>query len=375
MKKICMLVTNSVRKDPRVRKEAISAVNAGYEVVVIGIMDANYDDSFVDSVPYRIVLINEIKNNYRRFTFQWLLKGISKTCYYNKKFVEYTVNERPDLIHSNDYDTLNAGYKASRKCKCEQIYDSHEVATGSILAERFKFVKAWIKFNEGRIIRKVKATISVSNAAADYLASLYHVSRPTVVTNCPCFVTSKQREDNQIVDVLYQGIMSPGRGYEEFVESAKYITNNAHLTIRGYGEIKDKLINMAEDMGLNDRITFENPVEISELISAASKSSVGVVLTKPVCNNYKLTVSNKLFEYIQARIPVILSDVPEHRYLLEKYKFGILLDEISPNAIANAINTISSNNEIYNAMKVNVEIAAKELCWETFEKSLLELYE
>ena len=56
MSKICMLVTNSVRKDPRVRKEALTAFNAGHDVTVIGIKDQNYDSGFIDEIPYKITL-------------------------------------------------------------------------------------------------------------------------------------------------------------------------------------------------------------------------------------------------------------------------------------------------------------------------------
>lgn len=370
-----MLVTNSVRKDPRVQKEAMTAYNAGHEVTVIGIKDQNYDHSFVDKVPYKVVLIDSIANNHKRFTPAWFLSGVTKAIKYNKRFVEEVEKVNPDLVHSNDFDTLSAGYQASKKCNAKLVYDSHEVATGSILAEKYKLVKTYIKFREGRIIRKAYKVISVSNAAADYIANLYHIERPVVITNCPPYYhLSESRSSNHRFEILYQGIMSTGRGYEEFIRAINYSDEKITYVVRGYGEIKDELMLLSKKECVEDRVFFLDPVEISELIPIASTSSVGVVLTKPVCTNYNMTVSNKFFEYIQAGLPVILSNVPEHVFLNNKYSVGIVIDDVSPEKIGEAANMLYRNSELYMELKENVKRAKQDLSWEKIEEKLLEIY-
>ena len=279
------------------------------------------------------------------------------------------------MIHSNDYDTLSAGFHASKKCGAKLVYDSHEVATGSILAEKYKVVKSYISYREGKIIRKAYAVISVSNAAADYLSKLYTIKRPEVITNCPPYYKLPENKmENDNFEILYQGIMSYGRGYEEFIQSVKFVNKGISYVIRGYGETKEELRKLASDEGVADRIIFADPVEISELIISASQSAVGVVLTRPICVNYNMTVSNKLFEYIQAELPVILSNVPEHTYLNDKYKIGIVVDDVEPRKIANVINSIYENPELYAQLKENVRKAKQELSWETFEEKLLKIY-
>lgn len=374
MSKICMLVTNSVRKDPRVQKEAMSAFTAGHDVTVIGIKDQNYDLSFIKSVPYKIILIKNISNPYKRFTPLWFLIGATKAQRYNNCFVKNICKIRPDIIHSNDYDTLSAGYKGAKKCHSKLVYDSHEVATGSILAEKYKLVHLYIKIKEGHIIRNAYKVISVSNAAADYLSRIYHIKRPTVITNCPNYFELSDNNSNEKFEILYQGIMSYGRGYEEFIKSAKYIDDSIRYVIRGYGETKDELINLSIKEKVEKRVFFADPVEIGELIPAASSSSVGVVLTRPICTNYNMTVSNKLFEYIQAGLPLILSNVPEHIYLNRKYNIGIVINEVTPKEIAKAVNKLYNDKELYNKLKENVIRAKNELSWESFEKKLLNIY-
>ena len=375
MAKICMLVTNSVRKDPRVRKEAMSAISAGHDVTVIGIKDQNYDQHFIDNAPYKIVLIDYIKNPYKRFHPMWFIAGATKAVKYNRGFIQEILKVNPDLIHANDYDTLSAGFHASKKCNAKLVYDSHEVATGSILAEKYKPVRTYIRLKEGHIIRKAYAVISVSNAAAAYLAKLYSIPTPHVITNCPAYYElDAKTQRNPIFEVLYQGIMSHGRGYEEFIKSAKYSAREINYIIRGYGETKGELIELAKREGVDDRVIFAAPVEINELIPIAAKSAVGVVLTMPVCINYNMTVSNKLFEYIQAGLPVILSNVPEHVYLNDKYHIGIVIDEVTPEQIASAIDKLFKDRAFYDQIKTNVLKAKRELSWENFEEKLLDIY-
>ena len=74
------------------------------------------------------------------------------------------------------------------------------------------------------------------------------------------------------------------------------------------------------------------------MVDKLAESNVGVILTKPVSINFEYTVSNKIFECIHAGfLPVILSPVKEHIYLNEKYKFGIVLKEVTPLEIEKAV--------------------------------------
>ncbi|NOR44620.1 MAG: glycosyltransferase [Candidatus Delongbacteria bacterium] len=372
--KICMLVTNSLKKDPRVQKEARLAHENGHDVIVLGTHDKNYDKDFLSHLPYKawIYPLNQkyrgyLKSKIKKFLRMWLpIYNLTKKC----------IKIKPDIIHANDFDTLPSAYLASILfSKSKIVYDSHEIYTGMPQLKSMNLIRNIITIIERFIIRRVDRVVSVSNAAADVLGSKYKIERPTVVTNCP-FYSKKEdlMEKNPFFEVIYQGIMSPHRGYEEYVESAKYLDDDIKLVLRGFGSIEEKLKKYITDNKLSNEVRFDPPVEISELVSFASRSHVGVILTKPVSDNFKYTVSNKIFECIQARIPVILSNVPEHVYLNNKYKFGIVLDSVTPKAISEAINSLYANKSFYNELRENATIAAEELCWEIEGMKLIEIY-
>lgn len=367
-----MLITNSLRKDPRVQREAETALKAGFDTYVLGCWDYNYDEEFLKKLSYKtwIYMIDQKYRNNLHSSILKFLRFVIPIYHLTKKCVEI----KPEIIHANDLDTLPAAYIAAKLTKAKIIYDSHEIYTGMPQLVNRKIIKFVLQRIESFLIRRVDHVISVSHAAASRLSELYKIPEPSVVTNCSFSVNEKKLDlKNEAFEVVYQGIMRRNRGYEQFVMAANYIDDKINLILRGYGDIKDYLRDEVEEHQFKN-VLFPEPVEISELIKVASQSHVGVVLTQPVSDNFKYTVSNKIFEYIQARIPVILSDVPEHRYLNEKYKIGIIIDSITPEKIAEAINKLYTDEELYNYFKRNVEIAAKHLTWENEGTKLISIY-
>ena len=371
--KLCIIVGNSLRKDPRVIKQISCAANEGIDVYFIGYMDENYSKQFLESIGCSFSIVDLGKK------YQGHLTSIFKKLY--REFMHFylpikmMVKMKPDIIHSNDFNTLIQAYIASKICRCKVIYDSHEICAENIGIATNKIRKNAIIFSEKIILKRIGAMISVSHSAAAYFQEKYKIPLPIVITNCPYRqrIPAKQKNGNSF-EVLYQGQMYKGRGYEEFVNSAKFINKNINLVVRGYGSIENELKEIVHQNNLGSKVRFDGPVEIKDIVIKASESDVGIVLTQPVNINFKLTVSNKLFEYIHAGLPVILSDVPEHRYLNEKFNFGIIVTNFSPEGIAECINTLLSDPIKYKLLKDNAIRAADILCWENESQKLLSLY-
>ena len=88
-------------------------------------------------------------------------------------------------------------------------------------------------------------------------------------------------------------------------------------------------------------------------------------------------MSNKLFEYAAAGLPVILSDIPEHRYLNDKYHFGVIIPENTPECIAEAVMQLYKDENLYKECVKNAQIMSEEINWKNefakllkFEKTL-----
>ena len=370
--KISIVVSNSLKKDPRVIKQIKAAVAAGHEVQFVGYRDANYDREFLNALDCRCDIVDFGDDYVGQLHSAY--KKIRRRLVRKQRAIRYLCDYQPDVIHANDFDMLGLSYRAAKKCKAGLIYDSHEIFAENIgIAER-GWMKRQIVRSERRLVRKVDRMICVSNAAAAYFKEKYAV-RPTVITNCPMKnILPLLEKAGDAFEVVYQGLMVRGRGYEEFVDAAKYLPDGVRLVLRGYGSLEQKLRAQIEDNRLSGKVVFAPPVEVAQLVQAASASHVGVVLTRPVNLNFQLSVSNKVFEYAAAGLPVILSDVPEHRYLNERYGFGVILDEVTPEKIAGAILALYRDKELYDRLAENAKRMSNEMNWEAESGKLLEIY-
>ena len=147
------------------------------------------------------------------------------------------------------------------------------------------------------------------------------------------------------------------------------------LALRGMGSMEQELRKRVEELKEQyklDNFRFYPPVDVSQLIESASHSKVGVAITEPICLNFELSVSNKLFEYAAAGLPVIMSDIPEHRYLNEKYHFGIIIEENTPQKFAEAVLKLYKDSQFYRECAINAVKMSNEINWESQFSELIE---
>lgn len=366
--RICMLVTTGVINDSRILREAKIAAENGFDVQIIGRKIPELGE--VDrSLPFDIKLIP-----IDRATKSKILGKIIERVRIGFAFTTEAIKYRPDIIHANDFDTLPFGYLAARVCDSKLVYDSHELWSENELVAHSKTGKKIVKCVEGFLVHQCDKVISVSNASGAWLRQTYKLNNLIVITNCPYLYNGDMMEKNSKFELLCHGMFAENRGFEELINCASLVEKEGiSVAIRGYGEKTEYFKNLALRTGQKN-IVILSKVPSFEVVKAASASHVGVILTRPISISYELTVSNKLFECVNAGLPVILSDVPEHRFLNEKYKFGIILKEISAECLAEAAIKLKNDVKLYETLKQNSISAARELCWEIEGLKLISVY-
>lgn len=368
--KVCDVVSNSVWFDPRVRKQIVEYLNNGVDVVCVGLKDNRYDAEKMKNVPCPVVLASlDEKYNKPLSKVEVLLKEFNRV----KKLREAIIAQKPDLIHTNDLDTLTASCQAAKELGCKVVYDSHEICV-----ENHNMKGIYKKLNalcEKVFIKRISQMVCVSHAAADYFADKYGIEKPMVITNCS--LKSEQTvsaDKNDGFEILNHGVYYAGRGYDIIVEAAPLLKDcpEIKIALRGFGAMEEDLRNRAKETGC-ENVVFYPPVLVNELISNAAKSMVGVAITENTCLNFELSVSNKIFEYASAGLPVIMSDIPEHRYLNEKYKFGIILSENTPECFAEAAKKLYTDKDFYAVCAKNSVEMSEQINWENEFSRLLEI--
>lgn len=370
--RVCDVVKDSIWYDPRVKKQIESYISNGVELTCVGVKDPRYNKDEIDKIPCK-VLFAEVDEKFYSNKLS-IFKKIARELRTNREIYGAIVSSKPDIIHANDLNALIPAYKAAKKLKCKIVYDSHEIFLENPWIARNKIVKfIWSVF-EKKLIHKVDLMICVSNAAADYFVSKYHIERPLVVTNCISSnrIIYEQTERAFPKQILNHGQFYEGRGYDIMIEASPLLKKypDLQLVLRGYGELEEKLKNRVAEIGASN-VDFLPPVRVEELIPCAAHAWVALAITQAISINFKLSVSNKIFEYAAAGLPVIMSDIPEHRFLNDKYHFGIVIEHDTPEDIVNAVERLYFDAKFYKQCSENAIKLSKEINWEQEFSKLL----
>ena len=106
-----------------------------------------------------------------------------------------------------------------------------------------------------------------------------------------------------------------------------------------------------KDLNLEDHVTYFGKVDYSKIPIYLQLASLGLFLAQPVHQRYNWTEPIKYFEYMAAGVPVVISDLPAHRRLIEKIGNGILVDPLDYQRISEQIRSLLDNSDLRNEMR------------------------
>lgn len=284
-----------------------------------------------------------------------------------------------DIYHSNDLNTLPQGYVCAkwRIKKKPLIYDSHEVQTS-----RTGYDSPWYGRLEKFFIKRIDTMIVENHTRAKYNEELYGFY-PNVLHNYPSLEIQQvdgKVDLHKMLDLppdekilLYQGGIQTGRGLEKLVEAYPKFKEGT-LVFIGDGKIKTELQRMVKERGLEDGIRFIPKVPVKELPKYTRNAYLGFQVLNNVCFNHWSASSNKLFEYIMNEVPVVASNFPEIKKVVDENKIGITIDPHNPDEIAKAVNYLLEHPDKRDLFSRNCKNARKKYNWEIEQENLLKVY-
>jgi glycosyltransferase involved in cell wall biosynthesis len=165
------------------------------------------------------------------------------------------------------------------------------------------------------------------------------------------------------------------RGAEEMVRSMGLLPSELHASLKlvGNWDTLELPASLARIPGWN-RVTFVGPLGRTEVAGELRKAYAGLVLLHPE-PNYVASQPVKLFEYMCAGIPVIASDFPVCREIVDQARCGILVDPRNPEEIANAIQFLLTHPEEAEEMgRRGFQAIVQRYNWANEERTLLRFY-
>jgi glycosyltransferase involved in cell wall biosynthesis len=367
--KVVILTALDPYKDIRAIKTANSLSDDNFEVSIIGGYSDNEFGAKMDFDVFPHHSLYHIKASIKD-------KILWKLDFY-RTALKILRGIKPEVIHACNIDMLILAYIYGFN-RSRVVYDSYEIcAHKSGVSTDSRFLGKLIEIIERYLLKRIDHMICVSNSAKAYFIQKYQISKISTVTNAPKIrnqILQKTVNSNKVV--LYIGGFYLHRGIEELILSAKHMDNHSvRIHLQGFGAYGEDFRKLIQDHQLDGKVAFIPAIPPEEIVGEISKNAdIGIVLTKPVSLNHQLTVSNKIFDYINAGLPVIMSNVDEHRYLNEKYDVGLIVDKIDPAEIAQAILRICSDDALYLRLSENCLKASAELNWNKEEQKLLDIY-
>ena len=120
---------------------------------------------------------------------------------------------------------------------------------------------------------------------------------------------------------------------------------DVHLAVIGDGPARPELVQLAASLGISDRVTWLGAIAYDELHAYTCGADVGLCMIEPVSLSYEYALPNKLFEYMMARIPSIVTDLPALRAHIAVHPVGALVNRaLSVDAVVAAVASLRSSD-------------------------------
>lgn len=311
----------------------------------------------------------------KRFSL-WFNRGFFFYAEYSIRLFFYLISKRSELLWSNDLDTLLPNFIVSRIRSTNLIYDSHELFTEVPELSSRPLVRSFWSFLEGYMIPKLKQMITVNHKIADYYSTKYKVN-VDVVRNLsvgPADLSLNERlietsKKGQPLLILQGRGININRGAEEAVEMMRYL-EGFRLLIIGGGDVFEPLKKKIQELSFSDRITILDELPYDEMLEYTKISDLGLTLDKGGSLNYEYSLPNKLFDYIQCGLPILSSERPLIKELIEEHEIGWIQPDLSPLALATKVRSIFDNQKEFEHVKNNIMNCRKEFSWQKEKEHL-----
>lgn len=276
-------------------------------------------------------------------------------------FTKWLWRLEPDALHIHDIHLLGAGVSAKRRLaragrRVPMVYDAHEYVPGMTGGD--PFVEAAYQQMEADLISEADAVITVSEPIADAIADRYRLrTRPTVVLNTPSLNPARQKTSpgaeasgpsdvRAVADVgdallmVYSGVLGRLRNVETVIRALAYIDGVHFAAVcvpNAHYPVARALLTVAAKAGVADRVHLVEPVAPEEIIDFLATADLGVHPMVTGLANHEMALPNKLFDYVYAGLPVVVSDVAEMRRFVDEHAVGRTFDPDDPTDLARAV--------------------------------------
>jgi len=356
MKKILIISYSHISVDPRIKKQ-VEALKNDYEIHTAAKSGIEGIKHFDIHYSLHFSIARKLKR-----LFYYLTKNYEKIYWDNskKQFLNKNNFDSYDLIIANDISALPLAFAIKQK-NTKIYFDAHEYHP-----REFEDDLQWRLLHKGVVNYMCKKYIPIvdifttvgENIAKEY--EKYIGVKPIVIRNATKFQDLKIINTTEYpIKFIHHGAAIPSRKLELMIDVFKDLQKEKyHLYFMLVGD--EKYINKLKEYAKNTQnISFIDAVQQERIPEKLNVFDMGIYILRPSNFNNLNALPNKIFDFIQARLGVIITPNPEMKNLVEKYKLGKVSSDYTPESMKKLIKIISL--EEINEFKQNSNNIATEL--------------
>ncbi len=362
--KVAHLTSAHPRDDVRIfRKMCVSLAKAGYETVLI-VADGKGDD--------RVSGVTIIDVGAFRGRLDRILRA-------PRRVLQAAKRSGARLFHLHDPELLPLTWEL--KSYGSVIFDSHEDVPKQMIGKPYLNpvllrLLAWSVYAfEVVACRWLDAVIA---ATPSIRAKFERLSRRVIdINNFPMegeLETVSQQNERKL-EICYVGAIAEIRGVKELCEALGQVKAPVRLNLVGDLPPASDLYRTLSSTAGWSRVNVLGYLDRTSVREVMGRSFAGIVTFHPLPNHVDAQ-PNKMFEYMSAGIPVIASDFPLWRQIIDGAGCGLLVDPLNPSSIATAIDKLAGEPRLVTSMGGAGRIAvSSRYNWRSEEKRLLSFYQ
>jgi glycosyltransferase involved in cell wall biosynthesis len=396
--RVGMILERDYPPDDRPTKEALSLIEAGFEVFLLcfTVTDRPREETYNNIKINRFKLSNVIQKKLSAAylvipIYRWLWK------YQIDSFVKCN---KIDIIHLHDLPMTDIVIDVARKYGCKVVCDQHEFWSNwigntyhynTVIGKIVKYFSNWKKY-EFDNLHRADLVITVSENLRQLYINDMKIPPEKIITvpNTPSYeVFNEDNIDKNIVEkyssqfmIFYAGAIDILRGIDLIVESMAKLENkipNMKLVLAGRFARGCNILEQAESLGIKNLVEYLGWLEVDKIPSYISASKVCVFTPPPeMSNEINNTITTKIYQYASMKTPIIVSEAKMMKEFIVGNGLGLSIDEHSPDLLAEKLLYLYNN---YTDVKSSVEENAQnlidkgEIYWDQTVGKMISSYE
>lgn len=352
--RLLIISFSDISTDARVLKQVRLFADT-YEVITCGYGPA--PDPHVSHIRL------DDSHGFRKWRRRDLILRRFRKIYWNLPAVAHSMTalsslDRCDVILANDIDTV--GLALSLNPTYGVHADIHEYAprqNEEILVWRV-FVAPYVRWMCRKFLPQVGSMTTVGGGIAEEYRQAYGIPS-SVVTNATPHMTLEPGAVSIPLRLVHSGASLRNRRLEVLVDAVMATQTDVTLDMYLMGNDPAYITELRERAAPSPRIRFPDPVPYRHLIARLNGYDVGIHVIAPSNFNNRWALPNKFFDYVQARLGIIVGPTVEMRHLLTEHSLGAVTADFDASSLTRVLDSLTP--EQVTVWKVNADSAAHAL--------------